>query len=227
MGHGYVSIAETRQSHSNADILIRPHDGWLEMSRPFIAALKANASSADAFVTDEKLIYWYRPTPKSVNCDATDTTMEGNPNNSSGNFFRGRPNGADSMEDSVFVVSLLKSAASLTVQSGNKSQEIKVSTGINAYSVPMGVGKQKFTLTRGDKTILSGTSLKDISDTCICGIYNFNAYVGVLPDESAIDQLQPAGLALISQGLKVACPTNTLSAKANIATVSGSLRGSM
>jgi hypothetical protein len=194
------------------------------MSRPFIAAYKAKASSADNFISDEKLIYWYRPTHKSVNCDATDTTMQGNPNNSSGNFFRGSPDGADSMEDSIFVVSLLKSAASLTVQSGDHSQEIQLSTGIGAYSVPMGVGKQKFTLTRGGKPILSGTSLKDISDTCVCGIYNFNAYVGMLPDEPVIDRLQPAGLAMLSQGLKVPCPTNTLSAKRNVATVSQSTR---
>jgi hypothetical protein len=194
------------------------------MSRPFIAAYKAKASSADNFINDEKLIYWYRPTHKSVNCDATDTTMQGSPNNSSGNFFRGSPDGADSMEDSIFVVSLLKSAASLTVQSGDNSQEIQLSTGISAYSVPMGVGKQKFTLTRGGKMILSGTSLKDISDTCVCGIYNFNAYVGMLPEESVIDRLQPAGLAMLSQGLKVPCPTNTLRPKRNVATVSQSTK---
>ncbi|CAG8428415.1 unnamed protein product [Penicillium salamii] len=211
----------TESSHRNIDTGIRPHNGWLEMARPFIAAYKANASSAEDFIGDEKLIYWYRPTPKSVNCDATDTTMQGNPNNSSGNFFRGRPNGADSMEDSIFVVSLLKSAAGLNVQSGNKSQEIQVSAGINAYSVPMGVGEQKFTLTRGGKLILSGTSLKEISENCVCGIYNFNAYVGMVPDDPVIDTLQPAGLAMLSQGLKVPCPTNTLGPNAEIKTSGG------
>lgn len=192
----------------------RPHTGWLEMSKPFIAAYKAGVTTALDYITEEKLVYWYRPTPKDVNCDATDTTMQGSPNNSSGNFFRGRPNGWESMEDEVFVVALLKSPAQVLVQSGDQTQSIQAPAGISAHSVPMGVGQQKFAVTRNGQTVLSGTSLKDIVDTCICGIYNFNAYVGTLPAPSTIDRLQPAGLAMLSQGLKVACPTNTLGASA-------------
>lgn len=181
------------------------------MSKPFIAAYKAGETSALKYVTEDKLVYWYRPTKRDVNCDSTDTTMEGNPNNASGNFFRGRPNGWQSMTDEVFVVSLLKTPARVLVQSGDQSQQaFQAPAGISAYSVPMGVGQQKFAVTREGQTILSGTSLKDIVDTCICGIYNFNAYVGMLPAPASIDRLQPAGLARLSQGLNVPCPTNTL-----------------
>lgn len=180
------------------------------MSKPFIAAYKAGETSALKYITEEKLVYWYRPTKRDVNCDATDTTMEGNPNNASGNFFRGKPNGWESMSDEVFVVSLLKTPARILVQSGKVSHAFQAPAGISAYSVPMGVGKQKFAVTREGRTVLSGTSLKDIVDTCICGIYNFNAYVGTLPAPASIDRLQPAGLAMLSQGLKVPCPTNTL-----------------
>lgn len=180
------------------------------MSKPFIAAYKAGETSALNYITEEKLVYWYRPTKRDINCDATDTTMEGSPNNASGNFFRGRPNGWETMTDEVFVVALLKSPAQVLVQSGNQSQAFQAPAGINAYSVPMGVGQQKFAVTRDGQSVLSGTSLKDIVDACICGIYNFNAYVGTLPAPSSIDRLQPAGLAMLSQGLKVPCPTNTL-----------------
>jgi Glycosyl hydrolase family 71. len=114
------------------------------------------------------------------------------------------------MTDEVFIVALLKSPAQVLVQSGNKSQAIQAPAGISAHSVPMGVGQQKFVIARDGQTVMSGTSLKDIVSTCICGIYNFNAYVGTLPAPSTIDRLQPAGLAMLSHGLKVPCPTNIL-----------------
>lgn len=179
------------------------------MAEPFIAAYKAGSSSPDEYVKEEKLVYWYRPTKRDLNCDATDTTM-GGANNASGNFFAGRPNGWESMKDEVFVVSLLKSPAQLQVQSGDQSRSFQVPAGVSAHSVPMGVGKQKFEVTRDGNTILSGTSLRDISETCVCGIYNFNAYVGTLPAPATIDRLQPAGLAQLTNGLKVACPVNSL-----------------
>ena len=190
----------------------RPHDGWLEMTKPFIAAFKAGSEEPENHIEDDQLVYWYRPTKRDLNCDSTDTTTGGNPNNSSGNFFRGRPNGWETMTDEVFVVSLLKAPADVEVVSGDQSKTLKAPAGISAWSVPMGVGKQQFAVKRSGKSLLSGTSLKDIVDKCICGIYNFNAYVGTLPAPATIDKLQPAGLAMLSQGLKVACPTNTLGA---------------
>ncbi|KAL2216631.1 putative alpha-1,3-glucanase/mutanase [Thermoascus aurantiacus ATCC 26904] len=202
-------------------VMDMPHNGWLEMSKPFIAAYKAGSTSVNNYITEDKLIYWYRPTPKDVNCDSTDTTMKGNPDNSSGNFFRGRPNGYETMEDNVFVVSLLTSPATIQVQSGSNTQTFNAPAGASAFSIPMGVGKQSFSATRNGQTILSGTSLKDIVNTCICGIYNFNAYVGTIPAESTIDKLQPDGLAALSQGLSVPCPTNTLGANAAAAVITG------
>lgn len=199
-------------------VMDMPHNGWLEMSKPFIAAYKAGEKSANNYITEDKLIYWYRPTPKDINCDSTDTTMQGNPNNSSGNFFRGRPNGYESMTDEVFVVSLLKSPATVQVTSGSSSKTFQAQAGASAFSAPMGVGKQQFSLLRNGQTVMSDTSLKDIVDSCICGIYNFNAYVGTVPPEKTIDKLQPAGLSMLYQGLTVPCPTNTLGLSSPTAT---------
>jgi len=42
----------------------------------------------------------------------------------------------------------------------------------------MGIGKQSFSVKRDGKEILSGTSEKEIADSC--KIWNFNPYVGVL-----------------------------------------------
>ena len=52
-------------------------------------------------------------------------------------------------------------------------------------------------------------SLKQIVNECPCGIYNFNAYVGTVPEQPA-DQLDGDGLAQFSTGLKVQCQSNTL-----------------
>ncbi|KAK0244043.1 glycosyl hydrolase family 71-domain-containing protein [Armillaria nabsnona] len=180
-----------------------PHSGWLEMSKPFIAAYKAGSESVSNYITDEKLIYWYRPTPRNINCDSTDTTM-GPANNASGNYFNGRPNGWETLSDSVFVVSLLKSPGTVTVNSGGTHYSYDAPAGAAAFSVPMGIGAQAFGLNRNGKIVFSDTSLKQIVTKCVCGIYNFNAYVGTVP-AGASDPLGSDGLANFENGLKVAC----------------------
>ncbi|KAJ5232260.1 alpha-1-3-glucanase/mutanase [Penicillium chermesinum] len=193
-------------------VMDMPHGGWLEMSKPFIAAYKAGTETVLDYIEDEKLVYWYRPTKRSLDCDATDTTMTGSSHHDSGNFFTGRPNGWETMADSVFVTALLKSPATVQVQSGDQAKTFQAPAGISAWTAPMGVGKQQFSVSREAQTVFSGSSLKDIVDFCVCGIYNFNAYVGTLPAPAFIDRLQPAGMALLGQGLKVECPMNTLGA---------------
>lgn len=183
------------------------------MSKPFIAAYKAGDTSVDRYIKDEKLIYWYRPTPRDIDCDSTDTTVTGSPGNASGIFFRGRPHGWESMRDEVFVVSLLTAPGTVEVTSGSNTHRFDAEAGAHAFSAPMGIGPQKFALKRDNKTVMADTSLKDIVDTCVCGVYNFNAYVGMVPPEKDIDRLQPDGLAMLTQGLTVPCPTNTLGAR--------------
>jgi hypothetical protein len=182
------------------------------MAKPFIAAYKAGSRLPIRFIEEEKLVYWYRPTLKSVDCDATDTTMQGSSDSASGDFTCGRPNGADTMKDELFVVTMLKLPAMVRVQSGDITETYIAPPGIWSHSVPMGVGAQRFKVIRGFRTVeaLSGTSLRDVVDTCACGIYNFNAYVGTLPAEGCVDQLQPAGLTMLSEGLQVTPQINAL-----------------
>ncbi|TVY62742.1 Mutanase [Lachnellula suecica] len=178
-----------------------PHDGWLDMAKPFIAAYHAGATSVNEYITSDELIYWYRPALRSLNCDSTDTTMAP-ANNDSGNYFEGKPNGWEDMEDTVFVVSLLTAAGTVTVNSGGNTQSFNAPAGASAFQVPMAVGQQQFSLIRGSSTVLSGVSLKDISSVCICGIYNFNAYVGTLPAGFS-DPLGADGLSSLTAGLHV------------------------
>ena len=180
-----------------------PHDGFLQMAKPYIAAFKAGSKSVDSYIESDQLIYWYRPSLKSASCDSTDTCRDpiASP---SDNYSIGKPNGYDTMEDSVFVVALLKSAGTVYVQSGGNEQTFPANAGANAFQVPMGTGRQSFSLTRNGQVILDGDSLKDVSSDCICGIYNFNAYVGTLP-AGPPDALQPDGLKSFTVGLSATC----------------------
>ncbi|KAK5007002.1 hypothetical protein LTR39_005514 [Cryomyces antarcticus] len=173
------------------------------MAKPFIAAYKAGDSEPDAYITEDQLVYWYRPSPSTASCDSTDTTMVA-ANNDSGNYFMGRPNGWQDAADSVFVVSLLTKPGVVHINSGNTSHTFHAPAGASSYSVPMGIGKQSFALERGDKTVIGSTSLKDIIDGCVCGLYNYNAYVGTVPQgEPFPDQMGPAGLGSLTIGLHV------------------------
>ncbi|KAH7128222.1 alpha-1,3-glucanase/mutanase [Dendryphion nanum] len=180
-----------------------PHSGWLEMAKPFIAAYKANSKTPASYIKEDKLVYWYRPTLKSANCDATDTTMADVPNPGE-NYFKGRPNGYETMSDAVFVVALLKEGGKVTVGSGKNTKTFEAPAGASAWQVEMGVGKQTFVLQRGGKQILGETSLRDVTDTCPCGLYNYNAFVGVAP-AGPKDNLDAEGLAGLTKGLKVKC----------------------
>ncbi|KAF5352233.1 hypothetical protein D9757_009519 [Collybiopsis confluens] len=203
-----------------------PHDGWLEMAKPFIAAYKAGQSSPNAFITSDQIIYWYRITPKALDCDSTDTTMVA-ANNASGNYFKGRPNGYDSMLDDVFIVPLLTSAGTITVNTGARQYTFNAPAGASAFSVPFQVGAQTFTLSRNGAKVMSATSLKVIQSTCPCGLYNFNAYVGTVPAGTR-DALDSTGLGSFTNGLHVACaaspslpatpPATTTATATNVAT---------
>ena len=159
----------------NSRTVTRPHEGWLELSKPFIAAFKAGATSVNKYIDEDLLIYWYRPTLRDTNCDSTDTCMVP-ANNDSGNYFLGRPNGWETMQDSVFVVSLLTAPALIQIDSGGTLFSYNAPAGALAQAIPMHIGTQSFSMIRHGKAILSGSSLKPIISECVCGLYNFNAF---------------------------------------------------
>ncbi|KAK8151658.1 glycosyl hydrolase family 71-domain-containing protein [Phyllosticta citribraziliensis] len=186
-----------------------PHGGWADIAAPFIAAYKAGATAVTAdHVTatgGEKVVYWFRPQPKGLDCASTDNVGSA-------------PDGSDLVADSVFVVTLLTSEATLTVTSGsNAAQTFTAAPGANIFEVPMATGTQSFKVTRDDgaTVVFSGDAPKQVSSTCVCGIYNFNAFVGMLP-AGAVDSLDTDGLSRFTEGLKVSTcsPTPTLTANA-------------
>ena len=182
------------------------------MAKPYIAAFHAGSKTVDSQIQSDQLIYWYRPTTKSASCDSTDNCEQPWPSlTPNPNYFTGKPNGYDTMEDSVFVVALLTSPATVTIKSGgNGPLTFNAPAGASSWQVGMGVGKQSFSLTRNGQKVLSGDSLKDILSECVCGIYNFNVYVGTLPTGTS-DPLSADGLINFTNGLSATCqPTPSL-----------------
>lgn len=176
------------------------------MAKPYIAAFHAGSKTVDSHIESDQLIYWYRPTLKSVSCDSTDNCERPWPGPlPNPNYFTGKPNGYNTMEDSVFVVALLTSPGIATITSGgNSARSFHAPAGASSWQVGMGTGKQSFSLTRNGQSILGGDSLKAITSDCVCGIYNFNAYVGMLPT-GASDPLLADGLISFFDSLSATC----------------------
>ncbi|KAL1746123.1 glycoside hydrolase family 71 protein [Schizophyllum fasciatum] len=180
-----------------------PHTGWLELSKPFIAAYKAGAPSPADYITEDRLVYWYRTTPAALDCDAADPTA-GPANNASGNFVHGRPAGAAGLADAVFVVALLTAPGTAGVNTGGTVHYFDAPAGASAFSVPFLPGPQSFIVLRGGAPVLRATSLREIAAACPCAGYNFNAYVGTVP-AGPVEALDEAGRAAFGRGLAGAC----------------------
>ena len=188
-----------------------PHDGFLSMAKPYIQAFKQSSKTVNSFIQSDQLIYWYRPTLTSASCDSTDNCEQPLPTPNP-NYFIGKPNGHETLQDAVFVVALLIADGTVTVTSGSNTQQFPASAGPNIFQLSMGTGTQSFSLIRKGQTVLSGNSPKDIISDCVCGIYNFNAFVGTLPPEMP-DALQPDGLQSFTLALQATCqPTPSLAA---------------
>ena len=170
-----------RVSHSLLTKDPRPHDAFLTMAKPYMAAWKANSLDVAPYITSDSLTYWYRSSVKGVECAATDNCEQPSPTTND-DYFIGKPNGWDLLNDNIFVVALLTEAGTVTVTSAdNEPVSFQAQQGQNAFEIPFAAGTQKFELTRNGNTVLSGTSLKSIDTVCTCGFYNFNAYAGSLP----------------------------------------------
>lgn len=136
------------------------------MAKLYIRAYKAGRTEIEVKEGEEKLIYWHRPTPKGVTC--SDDTL-------------GKPNGWELLTDEVFVVALLKTPGTVSVTSGGVVKEFQAPAGASLHTMGMGVGKQTFKLGRNGTEVFGAVSGRDVVDRCVCGVYNFNAYVGTVP----------------------------------------------
>ncbi|PYI36396.1 glycoside hydrolase [Aspergillus indologenus CBS 114.80] len=158
----YIGPYETNHSDDGSSEWAQgmPHDAWRDLYQPYIAAFKSGA--AIPRIDKDMLVYWYRATPRSVLCPQDDL---------------GPPNGISMLSDSIFVATMLTSPAILVVTSGsNAPVRIDVPAGIVTSNVSIGMGTQKFTVSRNGQTIMSGQG--DLVVQNRSTYYNFNVYVG-------------------------------------------------
>ena len=157
------------------------HTAMLDLSVPYIQAFKAGISAP--VVTQEFAVYWHRPHLKDVSCDSTDNCGS-------------KPTGWDFVADSVFVATVTKNGAQVTVNSGgNAPFKQQVAGGIQVFQVPMAAGEQSFSITTSAGATMQGASNITVLDTCWVskvrcrgaaltrgqnGIYNFNFHAGTL-----------------------------------------------
>ncbi|KAL7421003.1 hypothetical protein Q5752_003887 [Cryptotrichosporon argae] len=139
------------------------HTPMLDMVGPYISAFKAGTDTLS--IDDDVLVYWYRPTFKAAECNATDNV--GAP-----------PSGWDMPADDVFVHVLLTDAATLTVTSGDSAYTQTLRAGAQTLAFPMGAGRQTFALELVDGRSASATGAIDITTDCRLGEYNFNILSG-------------------------------------------------
>jgi glucan endo-1,3-alpha-glucosidase len=145
-----------------------PHDAWRAMAAPYIAAYKAGAS--DVTITTEKLFYWYRVTPKGLDCGPDP------------------PKGNTLPADNIYVSAFLKIPGEVFIGFKGRpgGQSFKAPAGVSTFSIPMPVDSLPATpyasVSRGGKLAISSMKANNrpITWDCAAG-YNFNAVIGVVP----------------------------------------------
>jgi len=135
----------------------------------FIQSFKNGAPPA---VTQDIVVYWHRPYLKS-------STAYADPYGVPQVYLQDEDNSgltpAQALSDSVFVVTILTSAAQLQVNSGGQTNTYNVPAGANIVKAPMNTGTQQVTLVRGS-TVCSDTSPVNVGTNP--ATYNYNIVVG-------------------------------------------------
>ncbi|KAF2667664.1 putative glucan endo-1,3-alpha-glucosidase agn1 precursor [Microthyrium microscopicum] len=149
-----------------------PHEGWMELLPYYVSAYKNGSIPVQQ---TDKLVYWYRRTPKSA----------GSPGGVLGGFPYGAQFDPNSeVQDNVYMVALLgpTPGASVQVQIGNNAPTI-LSTGLaagaNLLQVPFNgqTGNVTVSVIRNGAPVFTGTGAT-IDASPVSGITNYNVWVG-------------------------------------------------
>jgi len=137
-----------------------PHDAYGDLGRYFIDWYKKGSAPQ---VTQDKIYAFYRLFSKNVQCP--DPTGLGPVQN------------GQSMDDQIYVVSLLKSPATVTIHSGGSSKSFEVGAGLATNSISFENGAQSVSVARNGNQVGSKTFSRQISNTCTDGnLYDMNTF---------------------------------------------------
>ncbi|WWC90609.1 uncharacterized protein L201_005545 [Kwoniella dendrophila CBS 6074] len=155
----YIGPIRKDQPNSQGWTNGMPHTAWLEVIRYYAPAFKTGSYPSSA----DQLVLWSRPHPKSA--VPTSPSMS-------------RPTGADNTDDLLYVWVVLKSPATLTVNSGSNVASWNLQAGVNKVSVKSAAGSIGAEIIRNGSTVKSYDSTGSFSYTLTPSDYNFNYFVG-------------------------------------------------
>jgi glucan endo-1,3-alpha-glucosidase len=151
------------------------HSGWGALLHFFIASYKSGKTiptgipdpSKDLFhdnlvhLASEKVVFWYRPHPKSAVATADPLPQ---------------PTSFSFADDNLHVVALLHSPGTIVIHSGSKSESYSAVEGFNEFILTgFQEGEQKVELVRNGEDVACGVG--DVQISSVIDKYNFNAVV--------------------------------------------------
>ncbi|EFJ31875.1 hypothetical protein SELMODRAFT_87940 [Selaginella moellendorffii] len=142
-----------------------PHEAFLELGSYYISWYKTGQQPS---ITDDSVFIFYYS--QSAKATATNDPC--------------KPQNGNVLDDRVYVVTKLKSPASVEVQSGGSTQRFPVKAGVTTVSMPFQKGQQSAKVTRDGAQILQVVGSKGISNSF--STYDYNVYSGfsalILPE---------------------------------------------
>ena len=127
------------------------HVAYLDASRYYIEWFKKGVPPA---ISEDNLFYFYRLHPAALPITVKMADESGG---------HGRPQGADSLLDHLFVTVFLTAPAQLSLHSGPTTKKFELPAGVHHVSTPFKPGVQRFVLRRNGATILTKKGEHEIS----------------------------------------------------------------
>jgi glucan endo-1,3-alpha-glucosidase len=146
-----------------------PHTSWLSTLPYFLSYYKTGVAPT---VNQDVVVYWYRPFLKA---SVASKDPYGSPSVLFQNTSVSPYTPAETVADSVFVLTILMSPGTVQVTSGSITVSQSVPAGDNLFSTALYTGYQTITLLRNSNQICS--SLGEVSVGTSPVAYNYNAYV--------------------------------------------------
>jgi hypothetical protein len=141
------------------------HVAYLDASRYYIDWFKTGIQPT---IVEDKLFYFYRPEPKAA------TNQQFSPSEVAQGIQDIQ--GANTLQDKVFVTSFLTAPAKLTIYSGEKSQTFDLPMGVQHTETPYEFGQQRFVLKRNSEVLIDKLGEFEVKDRE--GISRYNYFAG-------------------------------------------------
>jgi len=141
-----------------------PHSAWRTIAQYYISWYKTGSAPA---VTNDEIVFWYREYPKAAVCPVGDL-----------------PRNSQYPADEIIAMALLSSPATVTMDIGSSHFQWDAPAGASLGTDPFPVEDNQipfFQIIRNNVVETSGYGSLYVTQECT-GIYNFNFWVGSVPN---------------------------------------------